>query len=496
MRPAPPGRRSRTRCAEFEPVSLLVDPGELSAAKRYVSQDIEIVEAPLNDAWMRDIGPTFVHAEDGSVAAVDWVFNGWGGQDWARWDRDAKVGALIAEIAAVPLVSSPLVNEGGGIQVDGQGTVLVTDTVQLDPRAQPGPEQIGRRSRTGPHHRRHRGGPAAARTHPRLAARSAPAATSTSSPRVHRAGPAAAAHPDRRCAPRHRGVPGDTAKTRRSIRDHARCPHRIPSPMSEGYVDYSDINHLVVNGGVIACSFGDPRAMRTPRRSSPSSIRAARWCRSMPARCSPGAAVVYLHHPAAAGLPSEGGRCEHLCSSGGAIWTGYRHHGRVVRQRRRRVGGRRQAHAADADERVDLAGGFLMPVLGDGHAHPPGYGGLESVGPRGAALHVGRRDRRGGQDLRGCPPRPGMDRRRLVRRQPGRGGLFDARWLDAAVPDRPVVLRVWDYHTFWVNSAALRLSWDHRRHPGSGPSERSRAALTGRCSALCVNGAPPIWSPR
>jgi predicted amidohydrolase YtcJ len=35
------------------------------------------------------------------------------------------------------------------------------------------------------------------------------------------------------------------------------------------------------------------------------------------------------------------------------------------------------------------------------------------------------------------------------------GGLFDARWLDAAVPDRPVVLRAWDYHTVWCNSVAL-----------------------------------------
>ena len=34
-------------------------------------------------------------------------------------------------------------------------------------------------------------------------------------------------------------------------------------------------------------------------------------------------------------------------------------------------------------------------------------------------------------------------------------GLFDARWLDAAVPDRPVVLRAWDYHTAWCNSVAL-----------------------------------------
>ena len=35
-------------------------------------------------------------------------------------------------------------------------------------------------------------------------------------------------------------------------------------------------------------------------------------------------------------------------------------------------------------------------------------------------------------------------------------GLFDARWLDAAVADRPVVLRALDYHTVWCNSEALR----------------------------------------
>ena len=34
-------------------------------------------------------------------------------------------------------------------------------------------------------------------------------------------------------------------------------------------------------------------------------------------------------------------------------------------------------------------------------------------------------------------------------------GLFDAKWLDEAVPDRPVALRAWDYHTMWVNSVAL-----------------------------------------
>ncbi|WP_197500010.1 agmatine deiminase family protein [Mycobacterium adipatum] len=243
--------------AEFEPVTLLVDPGELSAAKRYVSQDIEIVEAPLNDAWMRDIGPTFVHAADGSVAAVDWVFNGWGGQDWARWDRDAKVGALIAEIAGVPLVSSPLVNEGGGIQVDGRGTVLVTDTVQLDPGRNPGLSRSdveAELARTI--------GAAEVVWLPRGLTRDSErfgtrghvdiVAAFTAPGRLLLHTQTADQHPDTLVCKQLRELLADSFEI-----------VEMPAPDvltdDEGYVDYSYINHLVVNGAVIACSFGDRR---------------------------------------------------------------------------------------------------------------------------------------------------------------------------------------------------------------------------------------------
>ena len=105
-------------------------------------------------------------------------------------------------------------------------------------------------------------------------------------------------------------------------------------------------------------------------------------------------------------------------------------------------------------EPVDLGGGFLMPSFGDGHAHPL-PGGLEAVGPqvrrcksvdeivdevrRFAAEHHGDEWIVGASYDSSLAP----------------DGLFDARWLDAAVPDRPVALRAWDYHTMWVNSAAL-----------------------------------------
>ena len=39
--------------AEFEPVTMVVDPSENDRARRMLSGDVEIVEAPLDEFWMR-----------------------------------------------------------------------------------------------------------------------------------------------------------------------------------------------------------------------------------------------------------------------------------------------------------------------------------------------------------------------------------------------------------------------------------------------------------
>ncbi|MFI5530493.1 agmatine/peptidylarginine deiminase [Kitasatospora sp. NPDC051853] len=115
----------------YEPVTMIVNTGELDAARRYVDAAVELVERPLDDAWMRDIGPTFLVNGSGELAATDWVFNGWGAQSWARWDNDQHIAEEITKLTEVQRFASRLINEGGGIHVDGEGTVLVTDTVQL-----------------------------------------------------------------------------------------------------------------------------------------------------------------------------------------------------------------------------------------------------------------------------------------------------------------------------------------------------------------------------
>lgn len=248
--------------AQFAPVTMVVDPAEVSAAKRYLSSDISLIEAPLNDAWMRDMGPTFVHSADGSLAAVDWVFNGWGAQDWAQWDRDEKVGALVAEAAAVPVLTSKLVNEGGGIHVDGEGTVLVTDTVQLDPGRNPGLTRAdveAELARTiGAHHAvwLPRG---LTRDSQRFGTRGHVdiVATITSPGRLLLHAQPDPSHPDHSVCQEIREALDNSHDAAGRSWDITELPAPTTLKDADGFVDYSYINHLVVNGGVVACGFDD-----------------------------------------------------------------------------------------------------------------------------------------------------------------------------------------------------------------------------------------------
>ncbi|MGL5858973.1 MAG: agmatine deiminase family protein [Angustibacter sp.] len=123
--------------ARHEPVTVVADVGQAALAMAAAGPDVAVVERAIDDAWMRDIGPTFTTEADGTLAAVDWVFNGWGAQEWASWEQDAEVARFVAETAGTPVRSSRLTTEGGGVHVDGAGTVLLTDTVQLDPERNP-----------------------------------------------------------------------------------------------------------------------------------------------------------------------------------------------------------------------------------------------------------------------------------------------------------------------------------------------------------------------
>ncbi|MGB7235075.1 MAG: agmatine deiminase family protein, partial [Rhodococcus sp. (in: high G+C Gram-positive bacteria)] len=114
--------------------------GDIGAAQALldpsVAEAVTLYEAPINDAWFRDSGPTFLTHPDGRLGATHWTFNAWGHPEIDSSD-EAQIGAFAAGIAGAELFSTSMVNEGGGIHVDGEGTVLMTHTVQLDPFRNP-----------------------------------------------------------------------------------------------------------------------------------------------------------------------------------------------------------------------------------------------------------------------------------------------------------------------------------------------------------------------
>ncbi len=246
--------------ADFEPVSLIVTAEAASIARDYLGRrtrhPITLVEAELDDAWMRDIGPTFVIDGD-RIAGIDWVFNGWGAQGWARWDLDAQIASHICSHEQIDTLRSPLVNEGGGIHVDGAGTVLVTDTVQRDPGRNPNwtrDEVEAELSRTLgvervvwlPRGLTRDYDEFGTRGHVDIVACFVPDGRVL----VH----------DQR-DPHHPDL-AVSEEIRSTLHDAGLETIDLPAPTvlrdDEGWVDYSYVNHYVVNDGVILCSFDDP----------------------------------------------------------------------------------------------------------------------------------------------------------------------------------------------------------------------------------------------
>ena len=241
----------------FEPVTMLCEAEALEVAREYLDPRVELVAAELNDAWMRDIGPTFVRDEAGQITAVNWVFNGWGAQAWAEWDKDSLVATRIAELSGTPRVDSWLVNEGGGIHVNGAGAVLLTETVQLGEGRNAGREraaveaEIHRLLGTNRAVWLKRGltrdyDEFGTRGHIDIVACFADENTILYHDQQD------PAHPDF-------AVSAEVRATLEAAGDFRLIG--VPAPKTlrdaDGWVDYSYINHYIVNGAVILCAFND-----------------------------------------------------------------------------------------------------------------------------------------------------------------------------------------------------------------------------------------------
>jgi len=111
---------------EFEPVIMLMDQEFSNEARRKLSQQIEIWDIPTDDLWCRDSGPLFVINDKGEQAVSHMNFNGWGNKQVHR--NDGRIAARIAERLGLPLFDNGIVGEPGGIETDGEGTLLAHES--------------------------------------------------------------------------------------------------------------------------------------------------------------------------------------------------------------------------------------------------------------------------------------------------------------------------------------------------------------------------------
>jgi agmatine deiminase len=99
-------------------------------------ENIEFFRCPTNRGWTRDFGPMFTrHAQRRRVAILDYTFNAWA--KYPDWQLDNAVAAHVARrlrYRRFPVMhrKRTVVLEGGGLDVNGRGTLLTTEECFLD----------------------------------------------------------------------------------------------------------------------------------------------------------------------------------------------------------------------------------------------------------------------------------------------------------------------------------------------------------------------------
>ncbi|OAA51211.1 peptidylarginine deiminase-like enzyme [Beauveria brongniartii RCEF 3172] len=132
--------------ARFEPVRLVTDQKYLEQAKRRFSASNTTTAHSINvfsvntgapGTWMRDIAPTFTLSDNnGKLYGVDYNFNTWGNETKSEAsNRFAR--SLLAHLD-IPRISASITTEGGAIEVDGQGTLIASESSIINDNRNPG----------------------------------------------------------------------------------------------------------------------------------------------------------------------------------------------------------------------------------------------------------------------------------------------------------------------------------------------------------------------
>ena len=123
--------------SEHEEVRMVVHPDEIKVARKLLSGAIKLIEMKVNDGWARDTAPLFLKNAKGERRAAGLIFNGWGAK-FPPFADDALLKARLCAHWDTPFYPIEVVGEGGGVLVDGDGTLIVTEECLLHKNRNPG----------------------------------------------------------------------------------------------------------------------------------------------------------------------------------------------------------------------------------------------------------------------------------------------------------------------------------------------------------------------
>ncbi|WP_441248573.1 agmatine deiminase family protein [Kitasatospora sp. McL0602] len=121
--------------AQFEPVVLMARPDQADQARQLCGSSVEVLPLMVDDLWARDTGPTFVTGPQG-LAGLDFNFNGWGGKQ--THGNDSQVARNLLDHYGIRRVQAPITGEGGALEVDGDGTLMATESSLVNENRNPG----------------------------------------------------------------------------------------------------------------------------------------------------------------------------------------------------------------------------------------------------------------------------------------------------------------------------------------------------------------------
>lgn len=121
--------------SESESMTVLCSEGQYDNARAQLPDRVRLVVMATDDAWARDVGPTFVVNSRGERRGIDWGFNAWGGDAdglYPSWENDNRVARKFCDLLGDDVYDKrDFICEGGSIHTDGEGTALVTEACLL-----------------------------------------------------------------------------------------------------------------------------------------------------------------------------------------------------------------------------------------------------------------------------------------------------------------------------------------------------------------------------